>query len=40
MLSTLATAIDTKYPLSPGVNASIVQSTKSAATSNNVTISK
>lgn len=40
MLSTLASAIDTKYPLSPGVNTSIVQSTKSAATSNNVTISK
>lgn len=40
LLQTLATAIDAKFPLSPGVNAGLVQQTKSAILSKNVLIGK
>lgn len=40
LLSTLATAIDAKLPLTPGVNVSLVEEAKNSATSNNVLISK
>lgn len=39
LLTTLATAIDTKMPATPGVNAGLVQQTKQAALSKNVLIS-
>jgi len=40
LLTTLATAIDSKMPVTPGVNLGLVQSAKAAATSTNVLISK
>ncbi len=40
LLQTLATAIDSKAPFTPGVNAGIVQQAKQAGTSANVLISK
>lgn len=40
LLKTLATALDAKFPATPGVNVGIVESTKSAATSTNVYVSK
>jgi hypothetical protein len=40
LLTTLATAIDAKLPLTPGVNVGVVESVKSAATSTNVLIGK
>ena len=40
LLKTLATAIDSKMPITPGVNAGIVESAKNATTSTNVLISK
>jgi hypothetical protein len=39
LLQTLATAIDAKFPSTPGVNVGLVQSAKQAATSKNVLIS-
>lgn len=40
LLSTIASAVDAKLPLTPGVNVSLVEEAKVAATSNNVFISK
>ena len=40
LLSTMATALDAKLPLTPGVNAGLVNQTKASATSKNVLISK
>ena len=40
LLSTMATALDAKMPLTPGVNAGLVQQAKASATSTNVLISK
>jgi hypothetical protein len=40
LLKTLATALDAKYPATPGVNVGIVESVKQSATSTNVLISK
>ena len=40
LLSSMATALDAKLPLTPGANVLLVESTKSAATSTNVLISK
>jgi len=39
LLLTLATALDAKFPSTPGVNAGLVESAKQAATSTNVMIS-
>lgn len=39
LLSSLATAIDTKYPATPGVNAGLVQQSRQSITSTNVLIS-
>jgi len=40
LLSSMAAAIDTKLPLTPGVNVALVEEAKTAATSVNVLISK
>ena len=40
LIQTLATAIDAKMPVTPGVNAGLVQSAKQSATSKNVLISQ
>jgi len=40
LIATLASAIDTKYPPTPGVNAGLVNSAKQSGTSQNVLISK
>jgi hypothetical protein len=39
LLSTLATALDAKYPATPGVNVGLVEAAKQSATSTNVLIS-
>jgi len=39
LLSTLATAIDAKFPMTPGVNAGLVESVKQSISSTNVMIS-
>ena len=39
LLSTMATALDAKYPATPGVNAGLVEAAKQSATSTNVMIS-
>lgn len=39
LLSTLATALDAKLPLTPGINVGLVEAAKSSFTSNNVLIS-
>jgi hypothetical protein len=39
LLTTMATALDSKYPATPGVNAGLVEAAKQAATSTNVMIS-
>jgi hypothetical protein len=38
LLTTLATAVDAKFPMTPGVNTGLVNATKEAATSKNVLI--
>jgi hypothetical protein len=40
LLQTIATAVDAKLPVTPGVNAGLVQQARQAATSTNVLISK
>lgn len=40
LLSALATAIDAKLPITPGINVGLVEEAKNAATSTNVLISK
>jgi len=40
LLSTLATAIDAKYPATPGVNAGLVEQARASSLSTNVLISK
>jgi hypothetical protein len=40
LLTTLATAIDAKMPITPGVNVGLVESAKAAGTSTNVLISQ
>jgi hypothetical protein len=39
LLTTMATALDGKYPATPGVNAGLVEAAKQSATSTNVMIS-
>lgn len=39
LLSTMATALDVKYPATPGVNSGLVEAAKQSATSTNVMIS-